>query len=136
MLCINEKCFVAHVKRGYEEREKHIVSMLGKMNIPFEWMLDGDIPDFNDATDSRWFRHSRLKDSAKSCALKHLLIYEEIIKRKLPGALILEDDITLSSSFLSVFQQSMKEKEVYEGGGRGNLKVPFSSATRIHATAS
>ena len=41
----NKAVFVLHVKKGYEDREQHIKAMLQKMNIPFSWILDGDIAD-------------------------------------------------------------------------------------------
>ncbi len=47
-----------------------------------------------------------------SCAYKHLLAYQEIMNRNLPGALILEDDICLSKNFTDIFRKSMAELKV------------------------
>lgn len=44
-----------------------------------------------------------------SCSLKHMLAYGEIIRQKLDGALVLEDDICLHNNFNEVFNQSMNE---------------------------
>lgn len=106
-------CFVVHVRKGYEDRASHIENMLNAHDIPFEFMLDGDIGDpiFNNAHEL--FKFGILSDREKSCALKHLLICNEILIRKLDGALILEDDICLLPMFDSVFDSSLQEMKKY-----------------------
>lgn len=102
--------FVAHVKRGYEERAAHIEKMLGGMGVGFKYMLDGDICDFTPELIGRYFKNGGLEWPAQtSCTLKHVLIYEEIVKQGLDGALVLEDDICLHKNFAEVFNQSIKE---------------------------
>lgn len=107
--------FVAHVKDGYDERERHIRAMLGDAGVPFEFMLDGDIADITPARRAAYFSPGlSIPLSAQSCALKHILICEEIVKRGLPGALVLEDDICLSPRFPAIFTRSMEELPLYE----------------------
>lgn len=116
--------FVAHVKHGYDDRERHIRAMLGKFKVPFEFMLDGDIDDITDERRARYFSQQlSIPFPAQSCALKHLLIYEEMVRRRLPGALILEDDICLHRRFPEIFSRSMSELEEYTHTGvDGSLK--------------
>jgi len=35
-------CYVLHVKKGYEDREKSIIQQFSALNLPFEWVLDHD----------------------------------------------------------------------------------------------
>ncbi len=107
--------FVAHVREGYADRERHIRAMLDKEGVPFEFMLDGDITDITPERRARYFSPDlSIPLSAQSCALKHLLIYEEIVRRNLPGALVLEDDICLGRHFPEIFTRSIEELHAYE----------------------
>ncbi len=107
--------YVAHVKKGYEDRERHIDEMMGRLGVSFTYMLDGDIPDITPERSAAYFSpQASFPMPARSCALKHLLIYEEIVRRRLYGALILEDDICLDRKFPEIFTLSMKELPAYE----------------------
>ena len=107
--------YVAHVKKGYEDRERHIDEMMGRLGVSFTYMLDGDIPDITPERSAAYFSpQASFPMPARSCALKHLLIYEEIVRRGLYGALILEDDICLDRKFPEIFTLSMKELPAYE----------------------
>lgn len=102
--------FVAHVKKGYEERRVHIERHLQSHGIDFEFMLNGDIPDITSQHLERYFKgQMKTSNGITSCALKHFFICEEIINRNYQGALILEDDIFLSDNFTIVFNATMKE---------------------------
>lgn len=103
--------FVAHVKQGYEDRATHIEAHLSEREIPFSYMLDGDIVDITPKRMAQYFDLSwKSKPTAEvSCALKHLLIYEEMVKLQLPGALILEDDIYLDKRFVPIYLKSLAE---------------------------
>lgn len=110
--CLTQKSiFVVHVSEGYEDRFEHIEKMLGEMNLKHEYMLRGDIKDITEAVKKKYFKVSDdfNSPSAMSCALKHVLICEEIVERNLPGALVLEDDIILHKNFLPIFKLSMKQ---------------------------
>lgn len=103
--------FVAHVKQGYEDRAAHIESHLQERRIPFSYMLDGDICDIGEERMARYFNPDwqATPTAEVSCALKHLLIYEEMVKHRLAGALILEDDIYLDKRFTDIYLQSIDE---------------------------
>lgn len=108
---IRERTFVLHVRNGYEERGEHIDKMMRKMNIDFEYILDGDMDDLTNDTLEQLFSGETMKGRfpQTSCAMKHLLAYREIVGRGLDGAIILEDDIFLHDKFNIVFNKSMKE---------------------------
>lgn len=102
--------FVLHVKRGYEERAKHMEDMMKRLGIRFEYMLDGDMEDITPERLERYFSGARLEISpATSVGLKHFLIFEEVIARKLPYALIFEDDIFLKDKFVEIFEKSLEQ---------------------------
>ena len=107
---VSTKVFVLHVKTGFEEREQHICHMLEAMNIDFEFVLDGDMSDLTPEILDRYFTGEMKQASpGTSCSMKHLLAYELIVNRQLPGALILEDDMLLYKNFHKVFEECMNE---------------------------
>lgn len=111
---ITTKVIVLHVKAGYEEREQHIRNMLEAKGIDFEFLLDGDMADLTPEILDRYFTDKMKQVTpAVSCALKHLLVSELIVKRQLPGALILEDDMLLYKNFDRVFNECMNEMARY-----------------------
>ena len=114
-----QNVFVLHVKHGYEERYEKLKQMLDRHGITFEPMLDGDIDDIDDGVLDKWFSGGEMRGrfAHTSCALKHLLIYEAIIKGGLDGALVLEDDIRLHGDFNVIFNKSMEELAERYGGG-------------------
>lgn len=117
---MKRKVIVLHVKHGYEDRERHISGMLGRLGIEFEWMLDGDIPDLRREDTERWFAPSFIAGHSKaelSCSMKHLLACRRIIDEGLPGALILEDDAILKRGFEATFDKAIEEAELH---GRDN----------------
>lgn len=107
---MQEKVLVLHVKVGYEERAKHIESMLRNKQIPFEYITDGDQPDITEEILDRYFTGDMHKITpATSCALKHFYAYERILQNNWDGALILEDDMIFYNNFIKVFDRCMQE---------------------------
>ncbi len=102
--------FVAHVKKGSEKRAEAMERQLSRLGIRFEYMLDGDISDLSEERLERYFvKDVDLNPAARSCAMKHLLIMEEVVKRKLNRVLVLEDDAILRSDFVELFNRSLDE---------------------------
>lgn len=102
--------FVLHVKKGYEERGKHIERMMKRLGIAFEYMIDGDMEDITPQRLERYFSGLRLEISAAtSVALKHFLVFEDVIARNIPYALVLEDDIFLKNNFVDIFEKSLEQ---------------------------
>jgi glycosyl transferase family 25 len=105
------KIYVLHIRNGYEEREMHIRSMLAKLQMPFEFILKGDICDLNQNILDAYFTTPLMHGfcARASCSYKHLLAYQQIINNHLDGALILEDDIILHKDFPIIFNKCMDE---------------------------
>lgn len=126
-----EKVYVLHVKKGYEDRDLHIRKMLGNMNIPFQYILDGDMTDLSIDSLSAYFRNDMLSITpATSCSMKHILAYQHMIDNHIQQALILEDDILLARDFIRKFNQSMHEKEVINKGGQMPITISYED-TRL-----
>lgn len=107
--------FVAHVKKGYEDRARHIKKMLDDLGAPWEYMLEGDLCEFSPALKAKYFAPgAKMSPGAFSCSLKHIYICEQIVERNLPGALVLEDDIILHHCFPAVFHRSMQELHAWQ----------------------
>lgn len=103
------KTYVIHVK-GAVEREKYIKKELAKHNITFEFILDGNMEDITNEQLERYFDGElKHKTPQTSCALKHILVYEKMIKEDIQKALVFEDDIELSSIFNKIFNTSLLE---------------------------
>lgn len=47
-----------------------------------------------------------------SCAAKHLLVYEKIVREGVPYALIFEDDILLTRKFDRTFEAALREMQL------------------------
>jgi len=103
--------FVVHVSEGAEDREKSVSEQLNRRNIPFEFMLRGDLKDITPEIQQEYFSDYLLGDliPGTSCSLKHIYILEEIVKRKLDRVLILEDDIFLDKNFVSICNKALEE---------------------------
>lgn len=104
--------FVAHLKKGSEERAAQMNKQLNALGIDFEYMLDGDIEDLTPERKVKYFGlDNPMHISGMSCTMKHILIYEEMVKRSLQRVLILEDDAVLRKNFVELFNRSMKEMD-------------------------
>lgn len=103
---------VLHVRNGYEARAAHIDSMLARLGLNYEYMLDGDISDLSPELIRRWFAPGSVMSAPSavtSCTMKHLYACMSIIDRGLPGAVVLEDDIALRDDFRNVVEESLAE---------------------------
>ena len=61
--------------------------------------------------------------------MKHILIYEQIIRDKAPFALVFEDDIVLKPDFISIFNKSLAEIEKRPDIERNKLFVSYEDTT-------
>lgn len=104
------KVYVLHIKKGYEQRGLHMQKMLGKLDIPFEFILDGDMTDLTPEFIGKYFSgRMAIVSPATSCATKHILAYLDMIEHGITEALIFEDDIMLHKDFVGRFNQSITE---------------------------
>lgn len=101
--------FVIHASI-FVERRKLIQAQLDALGLPFEFVLDFDIPAIPDELKQRLFKASELSPAQQSCALKHWQAHNHIVQRKISRALVLEDDVILSSEFWPALNRLMPEE--------------------------
>ena len=101
--------FVLHVKQGYEDRARHMERTLAAHGIVFEYMLDGDMTELTPELQQRFFGSAGTPTPHKSCAAKHLLTYEKIVRENIPYALIFEDDMFITKQFDRTFDSALRE---------------------------
>jgi glycosyl transferase family 25 len=101
--------FVIHAST-FVERRKFIEAQMAALGLPFEFVLDFDIPAIPQALKERFFKKGGLSPAQQSCALKHWQAHKLIIERNISRALVLEDDVILSSQFWPALQGLMGEE--------------------------
>ena len=80
---INSKILVLHVKKGYEDRQKHIEKMMKSWGYSFEYILDGDMDDLNQEFVHQCFTgEMECISRANSVATKHLKAATAIIEQQ------------------------------------------------------
>ncbi len=93
------KNYIIHVSTNLE-RENHIRGEIAKTSFDFTFINDGDIKDLTEEILDRYFTGCLIPVSAAtSCAYKHILAYEDMIRHQENYAIILEDDIYLYTDF-------------------------------------
>lgn len=108
---MKDKAFIIHV-RGNKERERHIKNALASTSFEYEFIEDGNIEDLKEEVLAQYFAGDLLKSAPNtSCAFKHFLAYERIVKDQLPYACIIEDDIEFTSKFHDIFYKAKAEIE-------------------------
>jgi glycosyl transferase, family 25 len=121
-----DKIFVVHVV-GNEERLRHINKQLSGIETEIEFMLRGNKADLNDEILNKYFTGTFRKISSEvSCAYKHILIFEEMIRQNISRALILEDDIILYPDFIKDFNTTIEELEI---SGLTDVFVSYENST-------
>lgn len=93
-----------------KERLRHVANQLSAARLSFERMpgIYGSALTLNersvhyDESSAKWRQSRRLSSAEIGCSLSHLKVYREIIRRNLPAALILEDDVLLSTGLRSI----------------------------------
>ncbi len=103
--------FVIHAS-PYVERRVFIEAQMRALGLPFEFVLDFDIPAIPEALRQRLFRGNGLSPAQQSCALKHWQAHQLMLQRNIARALILEDDVILSEAFLPALRGLMHEELV------------------------
>ncbi len=108
--------FIVHVSEGAEDRAKSVKEEMSRHDISFEFMLRGDIKEITSVIHQKYFTGDMLAEitPAVSCAVKHIYILEEIVKRGLSRVLILEDDIFLDKNFVNICNKALEETSIEE----------------------
>lgn len=126
-----DKIYVVHVSSNLE-REEHMRSELGKFNLPFEFMMKGDIKDLTRDLVESYFSGEQMTGefcAEQSCALKHVYIYEKMIADGISDALIFEDDVFLKDNFIEVFNQCLSEFRKLSDSERYKALINFEEST-------
>ena len=103
--------YVLHVKSGFSDREESIVLQFRELEIPFEWVLDFDIPELETEVLNRFQnpQHHLRKDEI-SCCLKHINAWKRLCQSGAPGGIIFEDDVILDRiKFHAVLDSAIDE---------------------------
>ncbi len=122
---------ICHVKRGYEDRERHILKEFGRRGVPVNFFLDWDIPDVTEEIRALLVGSDKLLPSEISLALKHVGIWRAFLETDKPYCLVFEDDVFLDADFVAKFNECLAEfgspdrKAVVYLGSGSNYYVPL-----------
>lgn len=127
--------FVINLENDHARRD-WISQQFDKLGIPFEFYqgVDGRAltpADLATSYDAKWARRHIGKSMSPGeigCALSHIGVYQEIVRRQLPYALVLEDDATLPHDLAEVMEAikpliSANQPEVILGSCGSKVKV-------------
>lgn len=102
--------YVIHTRTNAEDRAASIERQLGRLGIPFEYVLEGDMEDLTPEFLDRWFAGSmKAVRPGTSCCSKHLIAYTRMLRDGHQDALVLEDDIFLADDFVPALNASLEE---------------------------
>jgi glycosyl transferase, family 25 len=99
------QAFVINLARS-PERRAHMATHMARRGLDYEFIVGVDGRDL-DLDDRKLLSPALLARNdfpagSAGCALSHLRVYEEVIARNLDHALVLEDDVNLSSDLAQV----------------------------------
>ena len=103
------RTFVLNLEHN-TERKKYMQNLLNDIPIDYEFfpaVYGRNIENISEVYDSKLAQKKskrQLNAGEIGCALSHKAIYKKMIDENIPQALILEDDISLSSNFYSVYK--------------------------------
>ena len=111
--------YIVHAKKGYEVHQKRIEKIFGALNMPHEFVTDGDISNFNPHLLHKYFCEpieKKLSKGILSCTLNHIFCYEKMVANNDRFALIFENDPFFLGDFLKKIKQVAKEADTLEPG--------------------
>ena len=106
------KTFIIHVSTALD-REQHMKAQIAGKNLDAVFINEGDLKDLSPEVLDKYFTGVEMKRVMPwtSCAYKHFLAMEQVVKQNLPIALIFEDDAILGKDFEKVLQKVVAEIE-------------------------
>lgn len=116
------KIFVINLKRS-TERRKHMEKQLKRLGLDYEFVEAVDGRALSDealrgVSDlDNYMKHPTWESRGKGligCALSHRNVYEEIVKRQIPRALILEDDTFIKKEMGELLEKIDTMKNIGE----------------------
>jgi len=103
------KTYIIHVSHA-SDRRRHIDKQLKNKITDVHFVLEGDKEKLSDQMISKYFTGGMASISGgTSCALKHILAYEDIKQHHIDYAIILEDDIFLDDHFREAINDILTE---------------------------
>ena len=135
---LNYPSYVIHVQ-DFKDREKSVIRQFASLNMPFEWVLDYDIPDIDQAVlDLYKYHGNKLRPADISCSLKHIVAWERICAGKQEAAFVFEDDVLidlkrfrqLAAGAITEFYASGHEIGCISLGDGAALHVPWTKLRR------
>ncbi len=132
-----EGVYIIHSTKGYELQEQRIIRLFGGMDLPFEFVTDGDVSRFTPELLEQYFDpviYTRLSKGILSCTLNHIFCYEKMVERQNRFALIFENDPFFLSDFMKDIVQVCKEAATLEPGfmiSLENSTLRFPSARKV-----
>ncbi|MEW6593505.1 MAG: glycosyltransferase family 25 protein [Thermodesulfobacteriota bacterium] len=119
---MNDNRFVLHVKTGYPERELSILDQFSRLRLPFQWVLEHDIPEISQDVLRKYKYHGSLRDQEISCCLKHIAAWERIAAGNHAGGFVFEDDVLIDlRRFKTVTEAALEEFQARFPAGDGCL---------------
>jgi len=117
---------ICHVKRGYEDRERHIRREFTRRGVPINFFLDFDVDDIGERP-----RYAPPEKPARflSLSMKHIGIWREFLASPMPYCLVFEDDVFLAKDFVPklsacVAELGSRQAAVYLGNA-GNYYISY-----------
>ncbi|MCD6025587.1 MAG: 3-deoxy-D-manno-octulosonic-acid transferase [Solimicrobium sp.] len=122
--------FVISVK-SFDARIQHVEREMKKHNIVFKFMFLHDAEDIDNSLIEHVFSPSILERNHQSLVLKNIAIWREAAANNYKRILVFEDDVILSSNFISKFHEAMAAATKLCDGwllflGGSDVKVPDS----------
>lgn len=105
--------FVISLKNSIKRRE-YVTSQLKALNLKYE-LFDAylgkdfyDNPNYYNEKKALKYEHRKLKVGEVGCSLSHNAIYKTIVTKKIPYALILEDDVIIKQELFEFLEDIEK----------------------------
>jgi len=128
-----ESVYVIHARK-FADRAAYMKALLGRLEIPFEFIEPYDADQLDDAIQSRFLvPGSGLSPGEYSCSLKHFEAWRRIVARNQRLALVLEDDVVLTDNFIEKLGEIVAESAALaqpytiQIGCANNMYVPRRS---------
>jgi glycosyl transferase family 25 len=128
---MRDTCYVLHVKKGFEDREKSIVHQFSRLDLPFEWVLDHDKEDLAPELLEFYQYRGNLSGAAISCVLKHIRAWELIAQGTSEGGFVFEDDVLMDLKNFKALSQKCIEEFHENGSETGYISLGSGCALYV-----
>lgn len=117
--------------KSFTQRIAHIRQEMARHGISFEFMLDHDAAELDDALVQATFAPSDMKKAHQSLVLKNIAVWQDALAKGYRRILVFEDDAVLVDDFVPRFIQAIDAAQALPAGwlvflGGLDTKVPDS----------